>query len=145
MSDKKKQPFIFDVHIGPETRSLFPRPGRTTLECGLPHNALDNPDILDLCQREEAILVTADKGFPKHVRKYQKSTNHCAWGVVLLPDVELERVDVLKRLKDGKIRLKHPLGDDLDFKDARFDNLLVNLQSNPPKVTELCDCPWITD
>lgn len=65
--------------------------------------------------------------------------------VMLLPAEELKQIDVLKRLKEGKIKLKHPKDDDFKFDYARHENLFINLRADPPIVTELCDCEWDDD
>jgi hypothetical protein len=88
------------------------------------------------------MLVTADTGFPDHIKRYQREHNDCCWGLLLLPDKESKQIDVLKRLKERKIKLKHPKHPALHFDLARHQNLFVNLRADPPKVTELCDCEW---
>jgi hypothetical protein len=45
-------------------------------------------------------------------------------------------------LKEGKIKLKHPIDDEFHFDAARHENLCINLKANPPQVTELCNCEW---
>jgi len=142
---KKKQPFIIDHNIDADLKPYLPADARTTVECGLRPNAPDYPDVVALCQRENAILVTADAEFPQHFRKYQKEHNDCCWGLVLLPSEELKQIDVLKRIKAGKVKLKHPVDDDFHFENARMDNLFVNLRANPPTISELCDCKWHYD
>ena len=144
MSDKK-QPFIIDENLSSRLKDYLPREARTTVEWGLPPHAPDNPDVLDLCQRENAILVTADKGFLKHIKDYQRTHNDCCWGLLLLPDGELNQIDVLSRLKEGKIKLSYPKLREFSFKLVRHDNLIVNLRTNPPEVRELCDCEWKGD
>ena len=141
----KKQPFIIDNDLGPAIREFLPKDARTTVECGLPPHAPDNPDVVDLCQREEAILVTADTEFPQHFKKYQKANNACCWGLLLLPGEEQKQIEVLKRLKTGKLQLKHPRDEVFRFEDVRWDNLLVNLRANPPEIAELCSCEWEDD
>lgn len=138
----KKQLFILDENLSAILKEFLPREARTTLECGLRPHAPDDPDVVDLCQRERAILLTADIEFPRHFRRYQRSRNDCCYGLVLLPADEQKQVDVLKRLKAGKLRLKHPKDDVFRFEDVRMDNLLVNLRANPPEISELCDCTW---
>jgi hypothetical protein len=108
-----------------------------------PPNAPDDPDVIDLCQREHAILVTADAEFPQHFHRYQKAHNDCCWGLILLPSDELKQIEVLKRIKDGKLILKHPKDEIFKFEHVRMDNLLVDLRTNPPKIAELCECEWI--
>ncbi|MGA3332706.1 MAG: DUF5615 family PIN-like protein [Terracidiphilus sp.] len=138
----KKQPFIIDNDLSPRLRQYLPRNARTTAECGLRPHAPDNPNVIDLCQRKNAILVTADAGFLKHIKNYQRSHNDCCWGLLLLPDGELNQIDVLSRLKEGKIKLAHPKLETFSFELVRHDNLIVNLRSNPPEIRELCDCKW---
>jgi hypothetical protein len=58
MSEKKK-PFIIDNDRGVNLKPNLPADARTTVECGLRPNAPDDPDVVDLCRRENAILVTA--------------------------------------------------------------------------------------
>jgi len=99
----------------------------------------------ELCFREEAILVTADTEFPAHIKRYQKEHNDCCRGLLLLPSEELKQTDVLKRLKNKKIILKHPVDDEFSFETARWDNLLINLKANPPQVSEFCNCRWPED
>jgi len=91
------------------------------------------------------MLVTADMGFTQHVKRYQREHNECCCGLMLLPDNRGKQIVILKRLKEGKIRLKHPKGDDFKFDFARHQNLCVNLRAEPPQVTELCDCEWDED
>jgi hypothetical protein len=76
---------------------------------------------------------------------YQKAHNDCCWGLLLLPDGELKQIDVLTRLRAGKLKLKHPREEIFRFEHVRLDNLLVNLRANPPEIGELCDCEWIED
>jgi predicted nuclease of predicted toxin-antitoxin system len=139
---RKRQPFILDKNLGEGLKNYLPRGARTTVECGLPPHAPDDPDVVDLCQRERAILVTADIEFPKHFRKYQKAHNDCCWGLLLLPAEEQKQINVLKRLAAGKLILKHPKDDIFRFEDVRMDNLLVNLRADPPVIAELCSCEW---
>lgn len=139
---KKNQPFILDADLSSNLKHYLQMGARTTVEYGLRHNAPDNPDVINLCQREHAILITADTGFLQHFRDYQKAHNDCCWGLLLLPDCELRQIDVLSRLRAGKLRLKHPKDDVLRFEDVRNDNLLVNLRANPPEIGELCMCEW---
>ena len=139
---KKKQPFIIDENLSAALKAFLPADSRTTEECGLKKGTKDYPWIMELCQREEAMLVTADLGFGKHVARYQREHNACCWGLLLLPDNEGKQIELLKRLKEGKIKLKHPVGDDFHFDLARHENLCINLRANPPEITELCDCEW---
>lgn len=139
---KKKQPFIIDENLSAALKAFLPSDSRTTVECGLKKGTKDYPWIMELCQREEAMLVTADLGFGKHVARYQREHNACCWGLLLLPDNEGKQIELLKRLKEGKMKLKHPIGDDFHFDLARHENLCINLRANPPEVTELCDCEW---
>jgi predicted nuclease of predicted toxin-antitoxin system len=139
---KKKQPFIIDENLSAALKAFLPADSRTTVECGLKKGTKDYPWIMELCQREEAMLVTADIGFGKHVARYQREHNACCWGLLLLPDNEGKQIELLKRLKEGKMKLKHPIGDDFHFDVARHENLCINLRANPPEVTELCDCEW---
>lgn len=142
----KPRPFIIDKNLSPRLKDYLPGDGKTTIECGLPQHALDNPDILDLCQRENAMLVTADEGFiTKHIRAYQRSHNDCCWGVLLLPNDIIKQINLLQRLKEGKIKLSYPKLPRFTFDLARHDNLLVDLRTNPPAVRELCGCPWYSD
>ena len=142
LMSKKKQPFIIDENLGSALKPYLPADSRTTVECGMRKGTPDYPFVLDLCQREEAMLVTADIEFPRHIKRYQRAHNECCWGLMLLPAEELKQIDVLKRLKEGKIELKHPKYDDLKFDYARHDNLFVNLRADPPQVSDLCDCEW---
>ena len=142
LMSKKKQPFIIDENLSVDLKPYLPADSRTTVECGLRKGAPDYPFVLDLCQSEEAMLVTADIEFPKHIKRYQLARNDCCWGLMLLPGEELKQIDVLKRLKGGKIKLKHPKFDDFQFDYARHENLFVNLRADPPEVGELCDCEW---
>ncbi len=100
---KKKQPFITDESLSPTLKPYLPADSRTTVECGLRKGTKDYPWIMDLCQREQAMLVTADLGFGKHVARYQREHNDCCWGLLLLPDNEGKQIEMLKRLKEGKI------------------------------------------
>jgi hypothetical protein len=145
LMSKKRQPFIIDNDLGPALKTLLPGDARTTVECGLRPHAPDYPDIVDLCFREQAILVTADTEFPAHIKRYQKEHSDCRRGLLLLPSEELKQEEVLKRLKNKKIILKHPVDDEFSFETARWDNLLINLKANPPQVTELCNCKWQED
>jgi hypothetical protein len=81
-------------------------------------------------------------GFTDHVKRHQREHNDCCWGLLLLPDNEGKQIEVLRRLKEGKTKLKHPKGHDFKFDFARHQNLCVNLRAEPPMVTELCDCKW---
>jgi hypothetical protein len=158
------------------------RGGRTTVECGMRKGTPDLPFVLDLCQREEAMLVTADNPagrydliaalrfssmmngcfflringireyypnprieFPRHIKKYQRSHNDCCWGLMLLPADETKQIEILQRLKQGKIKLTHPHIPDFHFDYARHDNLFINLRADPPTVSDLCDCEWDED
>ncbi len=142
LMSKKRQPFIIDNDLGPAIKEYLPADSRTTVECGMRPNTPDYPFLLDLCQREEAMFVTADTEFPAHVKRYQREHNDCCWGLLLLPSEELKQIDVLKRLRDGKIKLKHPKDDDFKFDYARHENLFINLRADPPEVRELCACKW---
>jgi hypothetical protein len=145
LMSKKKQPFIIDNDLGANLKPYLPADARTTLECGLRPNAPDYPDVVDLCQRESALLVTADVEFPQHFKRYQREHNSCCRGLVLLPSDELKQIDLLKRIKAGKLKLKDPVGNAFHFEYARADNLLVNLRANPPEISDLCDCERYDD
>jgi hypothetical protein len=145
LMSKKKQPFIIDNDLSSKLKPYLPGDARTTVECGLPPHAPDYPDVVALCFREKAILVTADVEFPAHFKRYQKERNDCCRGLILLPADELRQIDILKRIKERKITLKHPVDDEFSFETVRWDNLLVNLRANPPEVAELCNCKWIED
>jgi hypothetical protein len=145
LMSKKKQPFIIDHDLGVNLKPYLPADARTTVECGLRANAPDYPDVVDLCQRENAILVTADTEFHEHFKRYQREHNECCWGLVLLPGEEMRQIEVLKRVRTGKLKLKDPTDDVFYFENARADNLFVNLRSNPPEISELCDCEWDED
>ena len=54
------------------------------------------------------MLVTADIGFPRHIKKYQLTHNSCCWGLMLLPGEEIKQINLLKRLNQGRLRLTHP-------------------------------------
>lgn len=140
LMSKKKQPFIIDNDLSAKLKPYFPADARSTLECGLRPNAPDYPDVVDLCQRENAILMTADAEFPRHFKRYQREHNECCWGLVLLPSEELKQIELLKRIKAGKLKMKDPVGNVFHFEYARADNLLVNLRANPPEISDLCDC-----
>lgn len=142
LMSKKKQPFITDENLGEAIKPYLPADSRTTVECGLRKGTKDYPFVMDLCQREKAMLVTKDIGFLEHVKRYQREHNECCWGLLLLPDNEGKQIEVLRHLKEGKIQLKHPKGHDFKFDFARHENLCINLRANPPRVTELCDCEW---
>ena len=142
MSSRKKRLFIIDHDLGDSIREYLPAGEvKRTTEYGLPSSAKD-PSVVDLCTREEAILVTADAEFPVHFAKYQKAHNTCCWGLLLLPDGELNQIRVLQRFRDGKLQLSHPKLEKFTFEEARHSNLFVNLRANPPQVGELCDCEW---
>ena len=145
LMSKKKQPFIIDNDVGVNLKPYLPADARTTVECGLRPDAPDYPDVVSLCQRENAILVTADTEFLRHLRRYQKEHKVCCWGLVLLPSEELKQIDILRRIKAGKLKLKDPIDDVFHFENARADNLFVNLRANPPEISELCDCEWDDD
>jgi len=142
LMSKKKQPFVIDHDLSQKLKEFLPSDARTTVECGLPPHAPDYPDVVDLCQTESAMLVTADTEFPDHLKRYQREHNTCCWGLVLLPSDELKQIEILKRIKAGKLKIKHPLSQVFHFEDARHENLFVNLRANPPEVTELCSCEW---
>jgi len=139
---KKKQPFIIDNDLSATLKEYLPSDARTTRECGLRPSAPDYPDVVDLCQQNEAMLVTADTEFPDHLKRYQREHNTCCWGLVLLPSDEIKQIDVLKRIKNRKLKIKHPIARVFQFEDARHENLFINLRANPPEVTELCTCEW---
>ncbi|HEY1210199.1 MAG TPA: hypothetical protein VGE85_12575 [Terracidiphilus sp.] len=139
---KKKQPFIIDHDLSAILKEFLPSDARTTVECGLRPNAPDYPDVVNLCQQEEAMLVTADTKFSNYLRRYQRERNTCCWGLVLLPADELSQIEILKRIKAGKLKIKHPVARVFQFEDARHENLFINLRANPPEVTELCTCEW---
>lgn len=142
---KKKQAFILDEDLSDALKPHLPAASRTTVECGLRKGTKDYPFVLDLCQKEQAMLVTADTEFPNHIKRYQREHNVCCWGLLLLPDKESKQIDVLKRLKEHKIKLKHPKSPAFHFDLARHQNLFANLRADPPQVTELCDCEWKND
>src|ERR1700677_4490130 len=96
-----------------------PQNARSTVQCGLPAHAPDYPDVVDLCQKEKAILVTADTEFPDHLKRYQPKHNDCCWGLVLLPAEETKQIAILKRIRAGKLKLKHPIGHAFNFESAR--------------------------
>jgi hypothetical protein len=145
LMSRKKQPFIIDENLGAAIKAYLPAGSRTTVECGVRKGTPDLPFVLDLCQREEAMLVSADIEFPRHVKKYQLSHNDCCWGLMLLPADEAKQIEVLQRLKQGKIKLTHPYIPDFHFDYARHDNLFINLRADPPTVSDLCDCEWDED
>jgi hypothetical protein len=145
LMSKKKRPFIIDADLSSDLKKYLPADARSTVECGLRLNAPDYPDVVNLCQHEEAILVTADTQFSDHLRRYQREHNECCWGLVLLPSEEIKQIEVLKRIAAGKLKIKDPLDKVFHWENARHDNLFVNLRANPPQVTELCDCEWQED
>jgi len=61
---KKKQAFILDEDLSDALKPHLPAASRTTVGCGLRKGTKDYPFVLDLCQQEHAMLVTADTGFP---------------------------------------------------------------------------------
>jgi len=71
LMSRKKQPFIIDENLGAAIKAYLPAGSRTTVECGVRKGTPDLPFVLDLCQREEAMLVSADIEFPRHIKKYQ--------------------------------------------------------------------------
>jgi hypothetical protein len=139
----KKHPFILDNNLNnPQLNDYLPRSAKTTVECGLkPHDK--DPLIVELCQRNHAILVTADLEFLKHFHDYQRSHNRCCWGLVMLPGEKLKQVEVLNKIKKGKLRLRHDRLEPFTFEDVRQCNLYVNLRADPPQIDEICDCEWI--
>jgi hypothetical protein len=145
LMSKKKQPFIIDENLSEAIKPFLPGHSRTTVECGLKSGTQDYPFVVDLCQREKAMLVTADIEFPRHIKKHQLARNKCFWGLLLLPGEEIKQINVLKRLKEGKIKLTHPHIPDFHFDLARHDNIFVNLRADPPVVSDLCDCEWDED
>jgi hypothetical protein len=142
--NQKKQPFILDYNLSPVLKSHLPKDSRTTVECGLAPHAPDDL-VVELCQREQAILVTAEIEFLDHFRAHQRSHNECCWGLMMLPADTQKQVDVLQRVKSGKLRLKHPKERQFLFEDVRHDNLYVNLRANTPEVQEICECEWADD
>jgi hypothetical protein len=90
---KKKQPFIIDENLSPAIKPYLPADSRTTVECGLKSGTQDYPFVLDLCQRTKTMLVTADIGFPRHIKRYQLAYNDCCWGLILLPGEEMKQVN----------------------------------------------------
>jgi hypothetical protein len=121
---KRKQPFIIDEDLSAALKPYLPADARTTDECGIRKGAPDYPNVLDLCQREKAMLVTADVEFPRHIKPYQREHNECCWGLMLLSGEELKQIDILKRLKEGKIKLKHPKDKNFRFDFARHESQL---------------------
>src|ERR1700734_4114107 len=101
LMSKKKQPFIIDENLSTGIKPYLPADSRTTVECGLKSGTEDYPFVLDLCQREEAMLVTADIEFPRLIKKYQLTHNNCCWGLMLLPGEEIKQINVLTRLNEG--------------------------------------------
>ncbi len=85
LMSKKRQPFIIDNDLGPAIKEYLPADSRTIVECGMRPHTPDYPFLLDLCQREEAMFVTADTEFPAHIKRYQREHNDCCWGLLLLP------------------------------------------------------------
>ena len=142
LMSKKKQPFIIDENLSPAIKPYLPADSRTTVECGMRKGTPDYPFVLDLCQQEEAMLVTADIEFPRHIKKYQRAHNDCCWGLLLLHAELPQQINVLQRLREGKIKPTHPHIPDFRFDYARHDNLFVNLRAEPPTVSDLCDCEW---
>jgi hypothetical protein len=72
LMSKKKRLFIVDHDLGENLKPYLPADAGTTIECGLRSNAPDYPDVVDLCQREGAVLITADTKFPDHLRRHQR-------------------------------------------------------------------------
>jgi hypothetical protein len=70
LMSKKKQPFIIDENLTAKLKPHLPADAKTTVECGVRKGTPDYPFVLDLCQREEAMLVTADVEFPRHIKRY---------------------------------------------------------------------------
>jgi len=138
----KRKHFIIDQNISPELKKFLAAGTRTTTECGLPPQAPD-PDALELCQQEHATLITADFGLPKHLDKYQKSHNTCGYGLFIVPIEQHRQIDLFKRMRTGKPKLKQPRDPVFRFEDAGDDNLLVDLRADQPKVVELCSCKWL--
>ncbi len=126
---KNKQQFIIDNDLGPALKDYLPGKSRRAVECGLRPNAPDYPDVVRLCQRSEAMLVTADTEFPKHFARYQREHNVCCRGIVLLPSEELKQIKILAHYRGFR------------FDKARQANLCLNLRANPPEAYDLCDCP----
>lgn len=91
------------------------------------------------------MLVTSDTEFYSHIKRYQRERNTCCLGLLLLPSEEVKQIDLLQRLRSGKLKLTHPLADMFHFEEARHENLFINLRANPPEVKELCDCEWDVD
>lgn len=50
------------------------------------------------------MLVTTDKAFPDHLRRYPREHNECCWGLILLPTDELKRIEIRKRIRTGKLK-----------------------------------------
>jgi hypothetical protein len=142
LMSKKKYPFIIDNDLSASLKKYLPSGARTTVECGLRPNAPDYPYVVELCQSEKAMLVTADTEFANHLKRYQREHNTCCWGLVLLPSEELKQIDVLKRIKAGRLKIKHPVSETFQWEYARHENLFVNLRANLPEVAELCTCEW---
>ena len=140
---KKKQTFIIDHNLSFALKSHLPGESRTIVECGLRPNAPDYPDVVDLCQRRGAMLVTADTEFTAHLKRYQREHNDCCWGLLLLPSDVLKQINMLKDYRSGRLIIPYPLkGVEFRFDKAQQSNLCVNLRANPPETSELCDCAW---
>ena len=105
---------------------------RPTVECGMRKGAPDFPFVLDLCQREEAMLVTADIEFPRHIKKNQRSHNDCCWQLMLLPADETKQIEA-SETETGKDQAHPSPNSHFHFDYARHDNL-VNLRAHPPTV-----------
>ena len=102
IDEQEETPFIIDENLGAAIKAYLPAGSRTTVECGMRKGTPDLPFVLDLCQREEAMLVTADIEFPRHIKKYQRSHNDCCWGLMLLPADEAKANRCAAEAKTGK-------------------------------------------
>jgi hypothetical protein len=119
----------------------------TTIDHRLAPHA-DDMDVIDLGWRRRAIIVTTDLKFPEKCKTYERQTNGCLAGLLLLPDgIEFQK-RVLDELRSGKRKMLYSAhySKPLTWADINGDNLIIKTyRDSNPAVSELCDCPWDED
>jgi hypothetical protein len=79
-----------------------------------PPKGISDPDLLQYCERERLLLVTADRTtMPDHIRRYHESGGH-TWGVLIVgPDGSLART-----LED--LSVIHDASEDIEWRDVLY-------------------------
>ena len=136
---------LLDINLSPELADFFPDGDAVlTTQLGLQPRA-DDMDVIELANRQHAILVTADCGIIRKCRRWQERHSKCLYGLLLLPQgIEFHR-RILSDIRRGRRKLLHSEYDrSVTWQDVHDDNLLIQAhQQGFPRVGELCKCPWI--